>query len=63
MVVFKAPGGAEAAAAGGAAERFLPGVDQLVTLQVVFLAERLTADVTLEWFLATVDAFVPDEVL
>lgn len=62
-MVSEAPHGGEAAAAGSAAEGFTSCVDELVTLQVSLLAERLPAHVTLERFLTAVDALVPDEVL
>lgn len=62
-MLSEAPHGGEAPAAGGAAERFLSCVDQLVSLQVVILAESLAADVALKRFLSAVDAFVSDKVL
>lgn len=62
-VLSEAPHGAEAAAAGGAAERFLSRVNQLVTLEVVVLTESLPADAALKRLLSAVDAFVSDEVL
>lgn len=62
-MLSQAPHGGEAAAAGGAAERFLSRVNQLVSLQVVGLTEALPADAALERLLAAVDAFVSDEVL
>ncbi len=62
-MLSEAPGGGEAPAAGGAAERFLSGVNQLVRLQVVVLTESLPADAALKRLLAAVDAFVSDQVL
>lgn len=62
-MLSEAPHGGEAAGAGGAAERFLSRVNQLVRLQVVVLTESLSADAALKWLLSTVDALVSDEVL
>lgn len=62
-MLSEAPHGGEAPAAGGAAERFVSCVNQLVSLQVVLLTESLPAHAALERFLSAVDAFVPDEVL
>lgn len=59
----EAPPGGEAPAAGGAAERLLSSMNQLVSLQVVVLAESLAADAALKRLLSAVDALVSDEVL
>lgn len=59
----EAPGGAETAAAGGAVERFVSAVNQLVRLQVVPLTEAPPTDAAQERLLAAVDAFMSDQVL
>lgn len=62
-MLLQAPHGGEAPAAGGAAERFLSRMNQLVSLQVVVLTEPFPTDAALEWLLSTVDSFVPEKVL
>lgn len=62
-VVSEAPHGGEMAAAGRAAEWFLPSVNQLVYLQVAVLAELPPADTALKRLLTAVHTFMSDEIL